>query len=131
MLQAAWPADGAGRIQSQSFSTYPSVLDVAPPALDYLGYPTLRGEGELMRFARNGFAKQLAEGTRGQKTSCDRDGFSLIYSLAMQKQIQLPDNFKDYLKTSLRRFCQFDGSSDVKLPDYNASNEDGNPLLSQ
>ena len=131
MSQAAWSADGDWRIQSQSFRTYPSVLDVAPTALDYLGYPTLRGEGELTRFARNGFAKQLAEWTREQKASCDRDGVSLIYSLAMRKQIQLPDDFKDYLKTSLGRLCQFEGSTEFKLPDYNAFKEDGNLLLSQ
>ncbi|MGZ3669919.1 MAG: hypothetical protein ACXWR4_08450 [Bdellovibrionota bacterium] len=128
MARAPFVAGADGKLSYSPYETSPTNLDVAPTALSWLGYASIRGEGELTRFSRNGFAAYLKNWTDFQKKSCAQDGGALIGQLASGKGIDLQPAGKTALQGRLSRLCYFLGRESPVLPDYNASKEDGNLL---
>ena len=143
MLLASGPQIKRGALQSESFyrttsgpqgevqvvetrdRTHPTLLDIIPTALVWLGY----GEEALSRFSRNGFESHLAEWTSRQKSELLVQLGSVTDLQRALTEVGLDGFDTDRFRNRLRRLLQFVPERPPDLPDYRDYREDGNLLL--
>ena len=105
--------------------THPTLLDMAPTVLNWLGYR----EQALSSFARNGFESHLTQWVSGQRSEIlanldDLDDFEKAVQQAGVKNLDLSD-----FRSRLQRLLRFLPDTPPPLPDYRDYREDGNLLL--
>ncbi|MEE8348117.1 MAG: hypothetical protein V3R94_00990 [Acidobacteriota bacterium] len=113
------------RIVQRPGITHPTLLDVIPTALAWLGY----GNGALSHFARNGFEAHLGQWTRRQKSEilAQFGNFGEIQAALAEAGLEGLD--VERFRNRLRRLLQFVPEGLPNLPDYRDYREDGNVLL--
>lgn len=111
------------QIYSDSSLTYPTVVDLVPTILNWLGY----GEEALTNFAHSGFSQHLQAWDRKQAQEFPRDAVSLVSELAQKMAPNLglkPSNYAG----EFSRLLQFIPLQQPHLEDLNHFHEDGNQL---
>ena len=108
---------------------YPTVVDPAPTALEWLGY----GDQALGNFARQNFEPYLVEWTRNQNRDCSDNVAKLLVGSLHRTDYESQYHFTaDDLKGSIQEIfstlCKALPSTIPKLPDYSKYQADGNLL---
>jgi len=107
--------------------THPTILDVIPTALNWLGY----GEGALTEFARNGeFRAHLAKWIPAQKNDILKNYLDMKDFRDALKEAGLEDlEIEKFTRDIGSRLLNFMPAKVPKLPDFNKIKEDGNQLI--
>ncbi|MDA2931063.1 hypothetical protein MYX84_14140, partial [Acidobacteria bacterium AH-259-O06] len=105
--------------------THPTLLDVAPTVLQWLGY----GEEALSRFARNGFESHLTQWVSSQRSEIPAH-FDDLGDLNQALKEAGVENFElSDFSERLRRLFEVLPEMPPPLPDYRYYREDGNLLV--
>lgn len=111
-----------GRQVMSNKSSYPTVLDVAPTAIRWLGYP----ERSLTEFSQSGFTEYYSRWNARQRGELLEGGLRLIQTLAKKEQ-ELPID-TGMIREDVERLLQFVPDKIPPLPNFNDLVEDGNLL---
>ncbi len=120
---------GGNAIETYTDGTHsPTLLDVAPTALDWLGYP----DGALGEFARDGFESYLRSWVGSQRS----DILAHLGGADDIDQALTEAGFSDFrieqFHRRLERLLQFvspPGGDTLRLPDYTDARTEGNVLI--
>jgi hypothetical protein len=120
-------ADGTV-VESKDGFHYPTLLDLTPTALTWLGYP----EDALERFAREGFAEYLRDWNRAQRGDIlaqlgGVDDVERALEEAGFSELRI-EQFRDRL-ARLLEFVALSGKFGEPLPRYRRIRTDGNVLI--
>lgn len=123
--KTAQRSTGRVSVLEQRTETHPTLLDLAPTALEWLGY----GEQALSRFSRSGFESHLIRWVSAQRAEIlahlgDLDDFQEALNEAGLENFQV-----SVFRRRLTRLFQFLPEAPPPLPDYRDYREDGNLLL--
>ncbi len=105
---------------------YPTVLDIAPSVLKWLGF----SDKDIRKFAVNDFAPYLQEWIKKHNETCSTEAVMLVEEIAVAAKS--PFTFSPTLRTSMERtfdqLCKGLPANLPPLPDLNGFSFDGNYL---
>jgi hypothetical protein len=110
-------------------SVYPTLVDPAPTALQWLGY----GDQALGNFARTGFESYLKDWTAAQNRECSSNVSKLLVESLHRTEYESQYHFtaedlKGGIQEMFNALCAALPSTIPKLPDFQDYKADGNLL---